>query len=578
MWPHNSVTKGGCFEEVVLTETDRLFKSCRLFCYMIENMRFKILMLFLLCGVLLNLRAQEVVSAQDSALKKAAQEGLEIFTRNEIRLMDSLLNVWYVKRDLASQNSVLSKLEDDTTKYDNNDSLIFKRLCDIHTPIQVAYNDKVKRFIELYSVQRQRSSSVILGLAQYYFPWMKAVFDKYDLPEELVYITIIESALNPTAVSRAGATGIWQFMYGTGKLYGLEVNSYVDDRRDPYKATEAAARHFRDLYNIFGDWGLAISAYNCGAGNVRKAIQRSGGKTDFWGVYPYLPRETQNYFPAFIGAMYMMTYHNLYGIQPAKMSIPLDVDTLMINKETHFMQIANVLGISYDEIKTLNPQYKKDIIPAFAEGMPVRLRSNDLLRYIALSDSVSNYNYDAYFNPTKNLNQVAAAGTVSDDGMMIVQKTPNKYHVVKKGETLGKIAAKYHTTVANIKSINHLRTTSLRIGQKLIVKKGTTVKVPNPNAKPANDSVNAIAQNATDSVNAKANDSVPTDGAAKAQPEIKPVPQPQPSYTSYTIRQGDTLSSIARRYGTTANEIAEYNNLVNKDALKIGQKLKIPKN
>lgn len=538
-------------------------------------MKLRILILTLLCSFMWNLQAQDVV-AVDSNENKAAQESLEIFTRNEIRLMDSLLNVWYVKRDLANQNAILSKLTDDTTKYDHNDSLIYKRLCDIHTPIQVAYNDKVKRFIELYSVQRQRSSSVILGLAKYYYPWMKAIFDKYDLPEELVYITIIESALNPTAVSKAGATGIWQFMYGTGKLYGLEVNSYVDDRRDPYKATEAAALHFRDLYNIFGDWGLAISAYNCGAGNVRKAIQRSGGKTDFWGVYPYLPRETQNYFPAFIGAMYMMTYHNLYGIQPAKMSIPSDVDTVMINKETHFQQIANVLGISYDEIKTLNPQYKKDIVPAFSEPMPVRLRSNDLLRYIAMSDSVSKYNYDTYFNPTKNLNQVAAEGTLTDDGMMIVQKTPNKYHVVKKGETLGRIASKYGVTVTSLKSLNRLHSTSLRVGQKLLVKKGTTVKVPNPNAKTVKDTTNAIAQNATDSVTT--NTDTVANAPAKSPQEIKPVPQTQPDYTSYTIRQGDTLSSIARRYGTTANEIAQYNNLANKDALRIGQKLKIPKN
>ncbi len=541
-------------------------------------MRLKILICTLLCGFVWGLNAQpESQNASDSTAAKSTQESLEIFTRNEIRLMDSLLNVWYVKRDLASQNSVLSKLTDDTTKYDNNDSLIYKRLSAIETPIQVAYNDKVKRFIELYSVQRQRSSSVILGLAQYYYPWMKAIFDKYDLPEELVYITIIESALNPTAVSPAGATGIWQFMYGTGKLYGLEVTSYVDDRRDPYKATDAAARHFRDLYNIFGDWGLAISAYNCGAGNVRKAIQRSGGKTDFWSVCNYLPRETQNYFPAFIGAMYMMTYHNLYGIQPAKISIPLDVDTIMIQKETHFQQIANVLGVNYDEIKSLNPQYKKDIIPAFNLPMPVRLRSNDILRYIAMADSIPNYNYDTYFNPTKNLNLVASNGDVSDDGMMIVQKTPNKYHIVKKGETLGKIASKYHTSVNSLKALNHLHSTNLRVGQKLIVKKGTTVKVPNPNYKPSTqDSTKTIASNTTvDSMTTKS-DTIGSPTPVQPKPEIKPVQQ-QLNYTSYTIRQGDTLSSIARRYGTTANDIAQYNHLANKDAIKIGQKLKIPK-
>ena len=544
-------------------------------------MKCRILIIAFLCGFMWNLNAQPAnPAAYDSSASTSAQESLEIFTRNEIRLMDSLLNVWYVKRDLASQNSVLSKLTDDTTKYDNNDTLIFKRLSAIETPIQVAYNDKVKRFIELYSVQRQRSSSVILGLAQYYYPWMKAIFDKYDLPEELVYITIIESALNPTAVSPAGATGIWQFMYGTGKIYGLEVTSYVDDRRDPYKATDAAARHFRDLYNIFGDWGLAISAYNCGAGNVRKAIQRSGGKTDFWGVYPYLPRETQNYFPAFIGAMYMMTYHNLYGIQPAKISIPLDVDTIMITKETHFQQIANVLSISYEEIKSLNPQYKKDIIPAFNQPMPVRLRSKDVLQYIAMADSIPKYNYDTYFNPTRDLS-VPPSGTVSDDGMMIIQKTPNKYHTVKKGETLGKIASKYHTTVNNLKAWNHLRSTNLRVGQKLIVKKGTTVKVPNPNAKPAAQDSTKVSTtvSVTDSTSTTA-DTVVTTAPANSQP-AKPQTTTQPAqsqtYTYYTVRKGDTLSSIARSHGTTADAIAKCNNLKNKDSIREGQKLKIPK-
>ena len=203
---------------------------------------------------------------------KTVSDGSEIFARIEIRKMDSMLNQLYVRNELSKKNSVLSQYKDDTTAYDNNDTMMFKRLSQIVTAVPLAYNDKVKRFIELYSVQRQRSSSVILGLAQYYYPWMRAIFDKYDVPEELVYITIIESALNPTAVSHAGATGIWQFMYGTGKIYGLQVSTYVDDRRDPYKATDAAARHLRDLYNIFNDWGLAISAYNCGAGNVRQTM------------------------------------------------------------------------------------------------------------------------------------------------------------------------------------------------------------------------------------------------------------------------------------------------------------------
>ncbi|MBO4488710.1 MAG: LysM peptidoglycan-binding domain-containing protein [Bacteroidales bacterium] len=496
--------------------------------------------------------------------------GLYVVVNEEVRKMDSMMSLWYVQKELHAGKSVLSKLHDDTTVYDNNDSLIFKRLSKIVTAVPLAYNDRVKRFIELYSVQRKRSSSVILGLAQYYYPWMKEIFDKYDVPEELVYITIIESALNPLAVSPAGATGIWQFMYGTGKLYGLEVNTYVDDRRDPYKATDAAARHLRDLYNIFNDWGLAISAYNCGAGNVRKAIQRSGGKTDFWGVSPYLPRETQNYFPAYIGALYMMTYHNLYGIQPANITIPLNVDTVMVSKELHFEQIANILNISMEEITSLNPQYKKSIIPAFnGVRCPLRLQPHDVIRFIALQDTIQKYHYDEYFNPTKNLN----TATANANGE-IVQVTPNKYHTVRKGETLSKIAAKYGTTVNNLKALNHLRSTNLRIGQKLLVKKGTTVVKPAPT--PA---VSDNAATAKDSSSVAAQDTVQTPAQAPAPTVQTPKPNSTQTggYITYVIKKGDTLSSIGRKYGKTAAEIAKYNKISNVNAIQVGQKIKIPR-
>ena len=492
--------------------------------------------------------------------------GLYEVVNEEVRIMDSLLSVWYIQKELHAGQSVLSKLRDDTTVYDNNDSLIFKRLSKIVTAVPLAYNERVKRFIELYSVQRKRSSSVMLGLAQYYYPWMKEIFDKYDVPEELVYITIIESALNPLAVSPAGATGIWQFMYGTGKLYGLEVNTYVDDRRDPYKATDAAARHLRDLYNIFHDWGLAISAYNCGAGNVRKAIQRSGGKTDFWGVSPYLPRETQNYFPAFIGALYMMTYHNLYGIQPANITLPLNVDSVMVNKEIHFDQITALLNISREEIVSLNPQYKKFIIPAFnGQLFPLRLQPHDLIRFIALQDTIQKYHYDEYFNPTKNL----TIPTTSANGE-VVQVTPNKYHTVRKGETLSKIASKYGTTVNKIKSLNHLRSTNLRVGQKLLVRKGTPLLKPAPVVA---DSTATAPQDSTLAVKDSTVTQQPVDTV------VKPTPAPKPTggYITYVIKKGDTLSSIGRKYGKTATEIAKYNNITNVNAIREGQKIKIPR-
>ena len=512
-----------------------------------------------------SLAAQNVQTDSGAVKDIPPQNDLAVFANTEIQKMDSMLNIWYVKSGLDSKHSVLSKLKDDTTAYDNNDTLIFRRLSQIVTAVPLAYNERVKRFIELYSVQRQRSSSVILALAQYYYPWMKAIFDKYNVPEELVYITIIESALNPLAVSRAGATGIWQFMYGTGKLYGLEVNTFIDDRRDPYKATDAAARHFRDLYNIFNDWGLAISAYNCGAGNVRKAIQRSGGKTDFWGVCPYLPKETQNYFPAFIGALYMMTYHNLYGITPSNLHIPTNVDTVMVDKEIHLQQVSEVLGIDMDELHTLNPQYKRDIIPAYQEPYPLRLQAPDVLRFIALKDSIERYRYDDFFNPTKNL----ATTSTSSDGQIIVQTTPNKYHTVRKGETLSKIASKYGTTVSKLKSMNHLRNNNLRVGQKLLVRKGTTITKPAP-VVAAKDSLSTPSDTLT---------LAPADSTLVKRDTVQPVqpPKPTPSAITYTVQKGDTLSSIARKYGTTAAALAKYNNLRNENAIQIGQKLKIPR-
>ena len=528
---------------------------------MIKKLQLIISILFLF---LCNINAQDNILIQDNSNKIATiHNDLEIFTNYEIQKMDSLLSVWYVQNELTNKNSVLSTLKDDTTKYENNDSLLFKRLSQIITAVPLAYNDRVKRFIELYSIQRQRSSSIILTLAQYYYPWMKAIFDKYDVPEELVYVTIIESALNPLAVSPAGATGIWQFMYGTGKLYGLELNTYIDDRRDPYKATDAAARHLRDLYNIFNDWGLAISAYNCGPGNVRKAIQRSGGKTDFWGVCPYLPKETQNYFPAYIGALYMMTYHNLYGIQPTKLSIPTNVDTVMVSKELHFEQISNVLNISMEELKTLNPQYKKYIIPAFKEQYPLRLRSNDIIRFIAMKDSIEKYHYDEYFNTTKDLNKTTPSGEI------IVQTTPNKYHIVRKGESVGKIASRYGISISKLKSLNHLRSNYLRVGQRLLVKKGTTITKPAPTV--ATDSTNVKDSTAVTSADTTAVVKKETVSTTPTKPQT-PVKE-----TIYVVKKGDTLSSIGRKYGKTATELAKYNHLSNVNNIQIGQKIKIPR-
>jgi len=475
----------------------------------------------------------------------------DIFEEELLHDMDEMLNLWYLKMGNASSSAVLSHLKDDATAHTLSDEILASRIAKIITPIPLDYNSRVKRWIELYCEKRKRSSSAMLGLAQYYFPWMKEIFDKYNIPEELIYLTIIESALNPTAVSRAGATGIWQFMYNTGKAYGLEVNTFIDDRRDPYKAAEAAAHHLSDLYNIFQDWGLAISAYNCGAGNVRKAITRSGvkGKPDFWKIINHLPRETQNYFPAYIGVLYLMNYHSLHGIEAADIAIPSAVDTVMIHKPLHLRQLAEALSLDIEEVKLLNPQYKREVIPAYTSSFPLRLKIADAIRYIELADSVHAFQHDFFFQDMK-VYEYIFTGVNNPD-----YTRQNVYHYVQKGETVVTIAKKYNLSVMELRQMNNLKNNTLKLKQRLLV--GYTMKRNNETTPHIADSKTTTV--ATTTVSPKPANTV-------AAP---------PDY--YVVKKGDTLSVIAKRYGFSVQQLANYNNIKNINALSIGQKIKIPK-
>ena len=494
------------------------------------------------------------VTAQNDTVETAITD--QTFQDQLIKEMDEMLDLWYIKSQV---HKVISpSLVDDTTEVVFSDSLIYKRLREINTVVPLAYNNSVKRWIELYVYKRKKSSSVLMGLSEYYYPFMQEIFDKYGVPEELIYLTIIESGLNPIAVSRVGATGIWQFMYGTGKVYGLEVNTFVDDRRDPLKATDAAARHLKDLYNIFNDWGLAISAYNCGTGNVRKAITRSGGKTDFWSVRPYLPRETQNYFPAYIAALYLATYHQQHGIPAAKISIPFSVDTVMIQNEVHFEQIANVLDIDIEEIKILNPQYKRMVIPAYSESYPLRLKNKDIIRFLELKDTICHYKYTDYFMPIK-----VYQGMFTGEA---VQSTDYKklYHVVKSKESLASISAKYGLSVTELKQMNKLKSNYAKPKQRLFVGYEYVGQAPKDSL---TDSTKVIMQ--TDSL------AVPKPQQEINLKNVQPKPQKD---LIYCVKKGETLSSIARKYNVSLKELMTYNKIKNPNSLTVGQKLKIPRN
>lgn len=371
--------------------------------------------------------------------------------------IDSLMSGWQARHLLKSLDCQTEGWEFIKT----SDTVYAERLRDIPSIIDMPYNSMVRQCIDRYATRNRSLVSYMLGIAEFYMPMIEAEIDKHNMPHELKYLPVIESALNPKAVSRAGAKGLWQFMFATGKLYGLKSNNYIDDRFDPLKATHAGLNYLRDLYKFFNRWDLAIAAYNCGPGNVKKAILRSGGKTDFWEIYRYLPRETRGYLPALIAANYIMTYHEEHGICPMEPALPIGTDTLHIRKNLHFKQIEKYCDINIEDIRALNPQYIKDIVPGEAERYVVRLTNDAISRFITYEDSIYNYNKEEFF-PNSNIAKMLKEAKANDDGRGTL-----KYHKIRNGETLGSIARKYRVTVKQIMKWNNMRNTKIRAGKRL---------------------------------------------------------------------------------------------------------------
>lgn len=406
-------------------------------------------------------KAQATVDVLVHENGKEHQETIDI-PKSLTYPMDSLLSDWKVKNYLMAYN------DDDCSTSDVNptfsDAVYIDRLSRIPSVMELSYNDVVKRFIELYTGRLRNQVSFMLSASNFYIPIFEEALDAYGLPIELKYLPIIESALNPSAVSRAGASGLWQFMIGTGKIYGLESNSLVDERRDPIKATWAAARYLKELHNIYKDWNLVIAAYNCGPGNVNKAIRRADGKRDYWEIYNFLPRETRGYVPAFIAANYVMTYYCDHNICPMETNIPADTDTLQISQNLHFEQIAAVCNIDLDQIKSLNPQYKKGVIPGNNKPYTLRLPYEQISTFLDNQDSVYTHRADVLFSNRKQVeikNQTAAArGGTKGSGKLV-------YHKIRSGESLSTIAGKYRVKVADIRRWNNLSGNNIIAGKSL---------------------------------------------------------------------------------------------------------------
>ena len=405
------------------------------------------------------------------AVPVSAQESVDVFIREEeqehyetIDLpmsmtypLDSLLTDWKVKNyiDLGKDCST------STVNPVFSDSVYIDRLSRMPTVMEMTYNEIVRKFIDMYTGKLRDQVSFMLSACNFYIPIFEEALDAYNLPLELKYLPVIESALNPSAVSRAGATGLWQFMLSTGKIYGLESNSLVDERRDPIKATWAAVRYLKDMYDIYKDWNLVIAAYNCGPGNLNKAIYRSGGKTDYWEIYNYLPRETRGYVPAFIAANYVMTYYCKHNICPMDTNIPDVTDTVQVSRNIHFQQIADICGIEVDEIKSLNPQYKRNIIPGENKPQTLRLPLGGISAFIDNQDTIYAHRRDELF---KNRRLVTVGGQGSSAN---AAKGGTVYHRIRRGETLSSIARRYGVTVKQLQQWNGLKGTKISAGKSL---------------------------------------------------------------------------------------------------------------
>ena len=506
-----------------------------------------------------------------------------------------LLEGWYMRNYTATDNSATAKKDVETS-----DETIRKRLAAMPTVIEMPFNSIVRQYIDRYTKTGRPQVSAILGLGLYYMPIFEQALEERGLPHELKYLPVIESALDPNAVSKHGATGLWQLMLATGKGLGLDCNSLVDERRDPYASSRAAAELLKQLYDTYGDWSLAIAAYNSGPSAVNKAIRRAGGdvsKADFWSIYPYLSDETRGYVPMFIAANYVMTYYPQHNISPVLPTKPLVTDTVGVTDRMHFDQIEAVLAIPKEELRILNPQYREDLIP----GTPERpymlvLPSKQIHAYLMSHDQILSYQADKYRRrstvepgsaPKGEAASLAAAGPADalDQMPASTAAAGSVTHKVAAGETLTSIAAKYGVQAADIRTANNLRRNAVRVGQVLTIN-GVDPEIAASSRKEAEKLVATV----TSETQAPAQTQAQTRQTAKQKKETAAASKTtkataskkqtaaaskKQKATTHTIKNGENLGRIAKKYGVTVEAIKKANGMKT-DAIRAGKELKIP--
>ena len=390
---------------------------------------------------------------------QAQTEELPDFPESMLSDMDSLFWDWQSKHYLHMDDNCRTS----STGPIVSDSVYIDRLSRIPSIIEMPFNDVVKKYIEAYTGRLRNKVSFMLAASNFYMPIFEEALDVYDLPMELKYLPIIESALNPKAQSRVRASGLWQFMLRTGKIYGLESNSLVEERFDPVKSTWAAVRYLKELYGIYKDWNLVLAAYNSGPGNVNKAIRRAGGSTDYWDIYPFLPRETRGYVPGFIAVNYVMTYYCEHGICPMESELPASTDTIHINKDLHLQQVASVCNIDIEQLRSLNPQYKKDLIPGNSRTYALRLPDNMTTTFIERQDSIYAFDAKKYLNKRRTV-------AVNDGSKTSGNSKGAKYYKIRKGDTSGGIASRHGVSVKQLRNLNGVKGNNIRAGKTIRIR------------------------------------------------------------------------------------------------------------
>ncbi len=460
-----------------------------------------------------------------------------------IQTIEQSLNAFYEEYSKSGNyDSIIDALNYESgTVPTFSDDVYCARLAVINemSPFQLECNEQTLSTIRFFVEKRRGFARVVLGRSKLYFDMFEEKLAEYNLPMELKYLAVIESGLRPTVKSRAGALGLWQFMYGTGRMFDLQENSYIDERMDPEKATDAACRYLKKLYGIYGDWNLALAAYNAGPGNVNKAIRRSGNKLTYWEVRPFLPRETQGYVPNFIAAAYLLTYHAEHNIIPMEAKVEYNqLDTMCFSKGVHFSTISKLLSIDEDDIKQLNPVYKLDYVPKTTPNSCISLPLQKIGELVGKEDSL----YALEYGPVTTKNPTPADPQVTleeEEGEATTPTTPAatanfQYHKVKSGETLGTIASRYGTTVGAIQRLNGFSSTKIYVGQRLKVS-----------------------------------------GTASPQPTNTPATTAPAAKSYYTVRPGDTFGKIAQRHNMSITQLKKLNGGVNIDRLDVGQKIRV---